>query len=201
MLHGSGHTDLDLLTQERLPIAFEIELLKVVEPGDYEQYSWAMSDAEKSKTIPLLREEGNALFKSGQIQEASDKYFKALGFLESLSIHEKPGSEAWNNIERDKVPFLLNYSQCQLSLKNYPEVIRQTSTVLEFDPINVKALFRRGKAFSASWSREEAERDFKRVLELDPSLGKTVDRELKSLNERMKAKEEEERKRLQGKMF
>ena len=201
MMHGSGHKDLDMLTQERSPLAFEIELLKVEAPGQYEQDVWAMNSEEKEEQVPILKEEGNALYKSGDYQGAAGKYFKALGYLESVSIHEKPLGNEWKRIEDIKVPLLLNYSQCLLLMEDYLEVIRHTSQVLELDPENVKGLFRRGKAYAANWCQEEAERDFKRALELDPSLKKTIDKEMKTLTERMRAKEREDRERFQGKLF
>lgn len=201
MMHGSGHKDLDSLTQERAPLAFEIQLLKVESPGQYEQDVWAMNSKEKEDQVPKLKEEGNALYKCGDYHGASEKYCKALGYLESVGIHEKPESEEWRRIEEIKVPLLLNYSQCLLLMEDYPQVIKHTSAALEIDPDNVKARYRRGKAYSASWSQEEAEKDFKKVIELDPSLKKTIEKELKILSERMRTKEREERERLHGKLF
>ena len=201
MVHGTGYKELDALVRDRPPLAFEIELLQIEQPGDYKQDSWAMSDKEKADLIPKLRKEGNSLYKSGDYNGAAGKYYEALSYLESLGIKERPQSDEWNRIESDKVPFLLNYSQCQLLLKDYPEVIRHTSKVLEYDYNNVKALYRRGKAYAASWSQEEAEKDFMAVIKLDPSLQKTVEKELISLRERMKNKEKEERERLRGKLF
>ena len=43
--------------------------------------------------------------------------------------------------------------------------------------------------------------DFARVVELDPSLKRSVEREVKQLRQRMKKEEEEEKVRLQGKLF
>jgi tetratricopeptide (TPR) repeat protein len=41
----------------------------------------------------------------------------------------------------------LNYAACQLKLKNYTSVIEQCSMVLNTEPENQKALFRRGQAY------------------------------------------------------
>jgi AH receptor-interacting protein len=201
LMYGTGHRDLDEITNNKTPLAFEIELLKVEGPEDYKKESWAMTDDEKYQLIPRLKEEGNQFYKSGLITEASDKYSEALGYLESFSIREKPGSGQWNKIESDKIPLLLNYSQCQLMLGNYFDVIRYTGQVLEFDPNNVKALYRRGRAYSATWNNEEAERDFMKALGLDESLKKSVDKELTILKDKMKLKNKEDRLKLQGKLF
>lgn len=47
---------------------------------------------------------------------------------------EKPGEEEWGTLADMKIPFLLNYSQCQLLLGNYYEVIEQCSQVLNHQP-------------------------------------------------------------------
>ena len=74
---------------------------------------------------------------------------------------EKPGDEDWIRLDAMKVPFLLNYSQCQLLLGNYYEVIEQCSQVLQREPDNVKALYRRGIANLKAWNPDEAEKDLK----------------------------------------
>lgn len=201
MMHGSGHPDLDRLTKDQPPMAFEFELLQVESPGSYKQDSWAMTDKEKLDLVPKLREEGNTLYRSGNNKQAAEKYYEAISYLEQLSLKEKPQCDAWNELEQKKVPLLLNYAQCKLLMKEYTEVIRHTSQVLEFDPTNVKALFRRGKAHSACWDEEEAKRDLEHVTELDPSLRKAVEKELRGLHERVQEKEREERSRLKGKLF
>ena len=201
MMHGSPNPDLDELMTHRPMMAFEFELLQVDSPGSYKQEAWAMSDSEKLDLVPKLKEEGNTLYRSGDYVPAAGKYFEAISYLEQLGVKEKPQSDIWNEIMQKKVPLLLNYCQCKLLMKEYLVVIKHTTQVLEFEPDNVKALFRRGKAYSASWYEEEAKQDFGRVVELDPTLKKTVDKELRELNERMQEKTKEERKRLQGKLF
>ena len=171
------------------------------QPGHYKKDSWAMTDEEKSESVDCLREEGNRLYKDGDLEAATQKYFEALHYLEDLSVREKPQSDEWQTVEERKVPLLLNYSQCMLLNKAYPEVIRHTTTVLELDPVNVKALYRRGKAHSACWNKQEAEADFARVIELEPSLSRSVDREVKQLRQRVREQEETERARLKGKLF
>ena len=200
-MQGTGHADLDKLYQEMCPLAFELELLKVDQPGEYKKDSWAMSVEEKDAAVGRLKEEGNTLYKEGDHKEASKRYFEALGFLEQLSLREQAQSEEWRAIEERKVPLLLNYAQCMLLQKDYAEVIRHTTTVLGIDVDNVKALYRRGKALAATWDRAAAEADFARVVKLDPSLGRSVERELRQLDERLKKEQEVEKDRWQGKLF
>jgi tetratricopeptide (TPR) repeat protein len=61
----------------------------------------------------------------------------------------------------------LNYSACQLKLKNYQTVITNCTEVLKNDPENIKAYFRRGKAYSMLDSDLElAKKDFYKLKEI-----------------------------------
>lgn len=97
-----------------------------------------------------------------------------------LFCREKPGEQEWQALADMKIPFLLNYSQCQLLMGNYYEVIEQCSQVLIQQPSktlstkclngiqfnlfyisdNVKAIFRRGMAHLNAWNPTEAKNDF-----------------------------------------
>ena len=201
VMYGTGHPDLDALSTERCPLIFEIELLNVEQPGKYKMDHWAMTESDKSSAIPKLKEEGNKLYEDGEYAKAAEVYFDALCYVEEMLMKEKPKSRMWNYQLEKKIPLLLNYAQCKLHLKEYVETIRHTSTVLEYQPDNVKALFRRGKAYAAVWDVKEAKADLGKAAELDPSLVKTVDKELKSLMARVREKDEEEKQRLKGKLF
>lgn len=200
-MQGTGHTDLDTLYRDRQPLAFELELLKVDQPGEYKKESWAMSVNEKEEAVSHLREEGNQLYRAGSHEEAAGKYFEALSYLEELSLREKPQSDDWKTIEQRKVPLLLNYSQCMLLKKNYAEVITHTTTVLGIESDNIKALYRRAMAHSATWNKEAAMADFSQVVKLDPSLSRSAEKELSKLEEKLKREHTAERDRWQGKLF
>ncbi len=51
---------------------------------------------------------------------------------------------------------------------------------MELDPQNIKALFRRGKAYVGTRQWEEASKDFRKALELDPN-NKDVQKELSKI--------------------
>lgn len=63
---------------------------------------------------------------------------------------------------------------------------------------NVKALYKRAKAHAAVWNETEARADFAKVLELDASLEASVAKELRVMEERIRAKEKEEKGRYKG---
>lgn len=199
--HGVGHPDLDELLKQPKPLDFTFEILRVEQPGEYEKETWTLSDDEKIKKIPKLKEEGNGLFKEKKFESAAKKYEEALGLLEHFMLREKPNDVEWNELNEQKMPILLNFSLCKFHLGEFYAVIEHTTKVLEHQPRNVKALFRRAKANSAVWNIEEAERDFRQCKEIDSDLAKEVDVQLAQLAQMIAKKEKEERQKFKGKLF
>ena len=150
---------------------------------------------DKFSQCLLLKEEGNALYKAGEHHKAADKYHEALIYLEELVNNEEPQSSAWINIMEIKVVVLLNFSQCKLLFGEYNEVISHTSSILEFDSENVKALFRRGKANAALCNVDKAKADFEEVMRLDTTLCRSVEKELASLKVTIREREAETEKK------
>lgn len=198
---GTGYEDLNHLIKEPCNLAFTIELLKIEAPGDYQKESWQMNEEEKLNAICGLHAEGNSLFHNKDYKAASDKYAMAIGMLEQLMLVEKPGEKEWVELDKQKVPLLLNFSQCKLYEKEYYSVIEHCSTVLKSDPDNVKALFRRAKAHVGAWNPQQAREDFKRVMQLDHSLLATIQKEFKQLEKMERTRDEEDKSKLKGKIF
>jgi len=184
-----GYDDLNHLAEHPSNLLFRIELLSVEPPCSYKKEPWQMDEKEKLAALPKLKDEGNQLYKEKKISEAAHSYAQALGILEQLQLKEKPGDEEWTDLADRKIPFLLNYSQCQLLLGNYYDAIEQCSQVLLRDPSNVKALYRRGIAHIKVWNPEEAKRDLQRAAEEDATLVKAVGTELQKLEEMKKEKD------------
>jgi len=114
---------------------------------------------------------------------------------------EKPHDTEWNELNALKLPILSNFSQIQLINEDFYSTIEHCSTIIQSDPSNVKAWFRRAKAHVGAWNPEDAERDFKKAKDLDPSLSKLVTKELLGLEAMKKMKSEEDRRKFQGKLF
>ncbi|XP_049576470.1 AH receptor-interacting protein [Syngnathus scovelli] len=196
--HSLGHKDLDHLQANPQPLVFTIELMQVLPPGSFQLDVWAMTDEEKLASVPHMHEEGNMLFKQGRIQEATDKYYNGIACLKNLQMKEQPGDEAWIKLDHMITPLLLNYCQCKLLQGHYYEVIEHCSSLAFKYEDNVKAFYKRAKAHAAVWNETEARADFAKVLELDPSLGPSVNKELRALEERIRTKEKEEKGRYKG---
>ena len=65
---------------------FPLDLLKCESSGMYNKEFWAMTEAEQLSSIPILKEEGNLLYKDGKYMEAAAKYFEAIGRLDNLML-------------------------------------------------------------------------------------------------------------------
>lgn len=62
----------------------------------------------------------------------------------------------------------------------------------------MKALYRRAKANVGAWNPDDAKADFAKCLELDASLAKNIERDVKQLEQEIKAKDKTDKSRLQG---
>lgn len=51
---------------------------QVQQPSEYDRESWALSDEERLKAVPVLHGQGNKLYKQGRYQEATQKYKEAI---------------------------------------------------------------------------------------------------------------------------
>ena len=201
MEHGLGYADLDALFKTPKDLEFIFEVIRVEQPGEYEKETWTLSDDERMKLIPKLKEEGNALFKEAKYEEAGAKYQEAVGLLEQFMLREKPNDIEWNELNELKVPILLNFSMCKFNLKEYYSCIEHTTTILETKPGHVKALFRRAKAYAAVWSLKEARDDFNKCAQLDPTLAREVEKQLAELVKAEKEHKMKENEMFRGKLF
>ncbi|XP_016336849.1 AH receptor-interacting protein [Sinocyclocheilus anshuiensis] len=193
--HSMGHSDLDKLQANPQPLVFTLEMLEILPPGSFQLEIWAMTDEEKMQAIPHIHEDGNALFKSGDITAAAEKYYSAIACLKNLQMKERPGDDHWIKLDLMITPLLLNYCQCKNLLGQYYEVLEHCSSIINKYDDNVKAYFKRGKAHAAVWNEAEAKADFAKVIELDPSLETSVAKELRAMEDRIREKQKEEKGR------
>ena len=195
---GFGYPDLDEYIKEPSELTFQIELLQFTSPGEYEPDVWSLSLEEKLGKLPIWKEEGNGYYKNGDVENAGKMYSQAIGSLEQLMTREKPGTEEYIKLDHMKIPFLLNFSQCLLMKKDYYQALTHLTTVLEKDENNVKALYRRGKAYQSVFDFHNARLDYLQVKELDSSLIKTVDKELVKIDQEEKQKHLDEKKKFKN---
>ncbi len=75
-----------VFAQEPSDLEFIMEVISIEEPESYKKETWQMDAQEKLDSIPKLREEGNSLYRQNRTEEASQKYFQAIGMLEQLML-------------------------------------------------------------------------------------------------------------------
>ncbi|XP_061363756.1 peptidyl-prolyl cis-trans isomerase FKBP62-like isoform X1 [Gastrolobium bilobum] len=159
-------------------VYYEVELLSFVK----EKESWDLNTQEKIEAAGKKKEEGNALFKAGKYERASNRYEKAIRFIEydsSLSDEEKQQTKAL------KITCNLNNAACKLKLKDYKQAEKLCTKVLELDSRNVKALYRRAQAYIHLVDLDLAEMDIKKALEIEPD-NRDVKIEYKILKEKVR---------------
>ncbi|KAF3626656.1 hypothetical protein FXO37_30262 [Capsicum annuum] len=80
----------------------------------------------------------------------------------------------------------LNNAACKLKVGEHQEASKMCSKVIEYDPCNVKALFRRAQAYLRINELEKAEIDIKKALQVDPN-----NRDVKVIYKEMKNKQKQ----------
>ncbi|XP_077423303.1 protein unc-45 homolog A [Vanacampus margaritifer] len=112
-----------------------------------------MSETENEKGPAALREEGNNLFKAGDLQSAVCCYTRAL----KLSDNSQESAVLYRN-----------RSACYLKLEDYNKAEADASKSLDADPSDVKARFRRAQAFQKLGRLDQAFVDAQRCAQLEP---------------------------------
>ncbi|XP_013194856.2 aryl-hydrocarbon-interacting protein-like 1 [Amyelois transitella] len=190
---GIGYPDLDELISSPCDLEFIIELLKVERSDEYEKEVWQLNVQERLDLVPTLKEKGNKLYGEKKYDEAEEAYSQAISICEQLMIRERKTDDEWINLNKIKLPILLNYAQCKLIKGEFYPVIEHCTNVLTYDPDNEKALFRRAKAHIGAWNPDQAEQDFKRLKTLNPCMAATANKELENIKKLKAEKADKDR--------
>ncbi|KAL3077314.1 hypothetical protein niasHS_013303 [Heterodera schachtii] len=195
-----GYPELDELVREGpRPLRVVFHLLSVLSPQDYSVDNWQLDETQRLATAETLRTEGNRLFGLKDFKGAADKYREGLTLIDQLLLREKPGDSEWTELDQKNIPLFLNLAQCYLSMGQFYEAANCASEVLQREPDNEKALFRRAKANTNKWELDEAVSDLKR-LEMngkctEPTI---VKKALAEVETKRRLKEQSERKALRA---
>jgi len=158
--------------------------------GDaYEEFpdddSHGKTDEDFTKAADSIKTIGNEYFKKGDFSVALDKYEKALRYLTSSS----------NPDQATLISLWLNSAMASLKLGQHQKAIDNAKLVLEKDPNNVKALFRRAQAYAATKDYESAKQDLVTAAKIEPSNS-----DVRKEYERVKKLDEDDRKK-QSKVY
>ena len=99
---------------------------------------------------------GNQWFRRGRYEQAMGYYTRAIELAGEGEVGKK-------------VAGYNNRAACHTQTHNYPQVIADTSAVLELDPGNVKATLRRAYAYKGLERWKAAMADFTAVNAVQPS--------------------------------
>ncbi|KAI9114981.1 hypothetical protein K1719_013994 [Acacia pycnantha] len=133
-------------------VYYEVELISFQK----EKESWVMNTKEKIEAAGKKKEEGNACFKAGKYDRATRRYKKAMRFIEFDSSFTDEENEQTKAL---KISINLNDAACMLKLKDYKEAVKLCTKVLELGSGNVKALYRRARAYIQLADLDLAEND------------------------------------------
>jgi tetratricopeptide (TPR) repeat protein len=140
----------------------------------------------------ILKEEGNAHFKSDDLVKAYRSYRKGVSLIKPLNAQ---------NTGDDQVKALLVTLQTNLSMvcfkQDKPKMsIEVASRALAIDGSNVKALFRRAAAYRKLGDIDKARADLRAALKYDPT-NTAVKRELLSIKKAIEDATRDQKKALQ----
>lgn len=159
--------------------------------------TWKFNGIEKVEQATLRKDQGNVYFKAGKLDKAERKYKLGLEFVESDYGLDKAEDKQAAKIVKGTL--YANLAQVLLNQKNYPEVISFTNKALLEDGSNLKALFRRAKAYNALSEWDDAKRDLTELLARDAG-NVDAQRELQAMQEAVRAYDKKQQKTF-GNMF
>ncbi|XP_062819690.1 peptidyl-prolyl cis-trans isomerase FKBP8 isoform X2 [Anolis carolinensis] len=156
-------------------LLYEVTLLQVQDGPN----PALLTASERFGLCNRRREWGNFHFEREDFQRALRCYQEALQLL--LLPGEGTLSPEEEEEQRDlELKCLNNSAAAQMKLQQPEEALGSCDRVLQLDPDNVKALFRKGKLLSEQGEDQAAMAVLKRALHLDPAT-KTIHAELSKL--------------------
>jgi FK506-binding protein 8 len=164
---------------------YTAELLDVHEETDLEKKSYDSRKEIGNKK----RERGNFFFERQEFNSAIQLYRRALEYLDESEggiTNPTPDGqlEATNaqlqELLEDRIKVYNNMAQAQLKIQAFEAALKSVDTVLQCQPNNVKALFRKGKILEGRADVEGAIPLLRKAATLDPE-NKSIQNELSRL--------------------
>lgn len=166
---------------------------------------------ERVERADELRLRGNGMFKRGRVLRAMDYYERGSRLMDILEAEEMPGmggsgasggvvsdsaraaAERNRKIWQCQKPLLLNWALILMKRGCWRRAERKcTEVLMDIDKENVKALFRRGQCNVHLRDHEQARMDLRRAGELDTTIAREVEREMKKVDELRRAEERQD---------
>ncbi|KAM9331455.1 peptidyl-prolyl cis-trans isomerase FKBP8 [Gastrophryne carolinensis] len=156
-------------------IVLEVSLLEIKDAPDLE----LLTGQQKLDLANRKRERGNFYYQQADYIFAINSYDLALNIVNSSSkVDFTPDIEA--ELLDVKIKCLNNLAASQLKLDHFEAALKSCNMVLQQQPDNIKALFRKGKVMAQQGEYSDAIAILRRSLKLEPS-NKTIHAELSKL--------------------
>lgn len=166
-------------------IIYTVELLSVHEETDLEKKSF-----ESRKEIGnKKRERGNFFFERQEFNSAIQLYRRALEYLDeseggitnpTIDGALEPTNAQLQDLLEDRIKVYNNMAQAQMKIKAFEAALKSIDTVLQCQPNNVKALFRKGKILEEKADVANAIPLLRKAAILEPE-NKSIQNELSRL--------------------
>lgn len=156
-------------------LVLEVSLLEVKDGPDIE----LLTGQQKLDLANKKRERGNFYYQQADYVFAINSYDIALKIVNSSSKVDFTSEEEAQLLDV-KMKCLNNLAASQLKLDHFEAALKSCNMVLEQQPENIKALFRKGKVLAQQGEYSEAIAVLRKALKLEPS-NKTIHAELSKL--------------------
>jgi FK506-binding protein 4/5 len=157
-----GHEGLIKLYSEKDMAEVSLTLEKMEKAKE----SWEMDEAEKVAAATAAKAKGNAAFKKGRIERALTLWERSKGYIEMRENWKD--SDLKSEAKALHKAIDLNLSAGYLKAHDPRKARGLLNEILESDPYNLKALFRRIESWIATQDLIEARMDIKQALGIDP---------------------------------
>lgn len=125
-----------------------------------------LTKKEKFEAAKKRKNQGNLCFKDGDFEGAVSRYVSAVSLADE--VYDSVTDEEKAELKELKVSSFLNLAMCCLKLNESTKAIDMCKKVLELDPNNVKALFRRAHALRNKKEFESAMKDLAKAQQIEP---------------------------------
>lgn len=169
-------TTMHLNERAKFTITVDLEqIVAVIELVEFEFNGFIFEwDAKKKYELTLMhKEKGTKLFDKKDHVEAAYRFNKALKILSSIPLDVECPPKTVDGIKVSEIKALKeklynNLSSCYFREKIYNMVIPLCIKVLEYNPENVKALYKIGVAYEADKDFEKAHEALSKAIIYDP---------------------------------
>jgi len=148
-----------------LPPNADVEFTLFMPEFEKIKASWEMTEQEKIEAAQQLKERGTKFLNEGKLKLALNKYTSIAVLLEHTAPTE---GELLKQIENVLVAGWLNCALVNMKRNETAECIKNCDKVLEKQPQNVKALYRKAQALQQRKEFEEAIQIYNKVIDIEP---------------------------------